>query len=167
MARARSHTKADGKMIDQYEHLGKTRKNNPPVGFVTPKTDPDDGQKTYAYDPHVDPQLVWAGKAEHMSFEVATVSLHVHERIDPLTIIEAVRRVPETDQSAQPSLFEQPGGTPPLRQAIDFYRGARDDALKARAARPGCSVGAPRSDSAYCPAVLVCWRAYPPATLRA
>lgn len=28
------------------------------------------------------PQLVWAGKAEHTSFEVPTVSLHVHERID-------------------------------------------------------------------------------------
>lgn len=32
------------------------------------------------------------GKAEHTSFEVPTVSLHVHERIDPRTIIEAVRK---------------------------------------------------------------------------
>ena len=30
------------------------------------------------YDPHLDPQLQWAGKAEHTSFEVPTVSLHVH-----------------------------------------------------------------------------------------
>ena len=46
---------------------------------MTPETDPDAGQKkkTYAYDPHLDPQLVWAGKAEHTSFEVPTVSLHV------------------------------------------------------------------------------------------
>ena len=29
---------------------------------------------TYEYDPHLDPQLVWAGKAEHTSFEVDTVS---------------------------------------------------------------------------------------------
>ena len=39
-------------------------------------------------DPHLDPQLQWAGKG---SFEVPTVSLHVHERIDPRTIIEAYR----------------------------------------------------------------------------
>jgi len=60
---------------------------------VTPWTDPDTGKKkTYAYDPHLDPQLQWAGKAEHTSFEVPTVSLHVHERIDPRTIIEATRK---------------------------------------------------------------------------
>ncbi len=52
------------------------------MGLVTPDTDPDAGaKKTYAYDPHLDPQLQWAGKAEHTSFELPTVSLHVHERI--------------------------------------------------------------------------------------
>lgn len=29
----------------------------------------------------VDPQLVWAGKKEHTSFEVPTVSIHIHERV--------------------------------------------------------------------------------------
>jgi len=43
----------------------------------------------YASDPHLEPQLVWAGKAEHTSFEVPTVSLHVHERIEPRTQTEA------------------------------------------------------------------------------
>src|SRR4051794_6586521 len=37
------------------------------------------------------PYLNWAGKAERTTFEVQTVSLHVHERIEPRTIIEAVR----------------------------------------------------------------------------
>ena len=78
--------------IEQYDHKDKTRANNPPVGLVTPKTDPDQGKKTYQYDPHLDPQLVWAGKAERCSFEVPTVSLHVHERIDPRTIIRAVQK---------------------------------------------------------------------------
>ena len=32
------------------------------------------------------PYLNWAGKAERTSFDVDTVSLHVHERIDPATI---------------------------------------------------------------------------------
>ena len=73
------------------------------------------------YDPHLDPQLQWAGKAEHTSFEVPTVSLHVHERIDPRTIIEAVRKrngaAPE-----QGSLFELPEENPPVRNAIEFYQ---------------------------------------------
>jgi hypothetical protein len=80
------------RQIEQYDHAGAKRANNPPVGLVTPETDPPNpARKTYQYDPHLDPQLVWAGKAEHTSFEVPTVSLHVHERIDPRTIIKAVR----------------------------------------------------------------------------
>jgi adenine-specific DNA-methyltransferase len=84
--------KTDQRPIEHYTHDDKERLNNPPVGLVTPDTDPDTGKKTYQYDPHLDPQLLWAGKAEHTSFEVPTVSLHVHERIDPHTIIEAVRK---------------------------------------------------------------------------
>src|SRR3972149_9904088 len=78
--------------VEQYEHKEKTRLNNPPVGLVTPDTDIDTGNKAYAYDPHLDPQLQWAGKKEHTSFEVPTVSLHVHERIDPRTIMYAVKK---------------------------------------------------------------------------
>lgn len=113
-----------GKPIEQYEHRDKQRVNNPPVGLVTPETDPDPGEKkTYAYDPHLDPQLVWAGKAEHTSFEVPTVSLHVHERIDPKSILAAVRKRAAAPASAeQLSLFSQPAENPPLREALDFYR---------------------------------------------
>jgi adenine-specific DNA-methyltransferase len=74
------------------------------------------------YDPHLDPQLVWAGKKEHTSFDVHTVSLHVHERIDPSTIIEAVRRRNGNGHAEQPSLFERREENPPLRDAVDFYR---------------------------------------------
>ncbi len=55
--------------IAQYDHTRAERVNNPPVGLVTSDTDRDTAKKTYTYDPHLDPQLVWAGKAEHMSFE--------------------------------------------------------------------------------------------------
>ena len=126
--------------IDRYEHKGKKRINNPPVGLVTPETDPllpthkiyDYAQpvptvkpgKGFDYDPHLDPQLVWAGKKEHTSFEVHTASLHVHERIDPCTIIEAVRKRNGKGLPEQPSLFEQREENPPLREAIDFYRHA-------------------------------------------
>ena len=109
------------KPIEQYEHTDKKRANNPPVGLVTPQTDKETGKKTYAYDPHLDPQLVWAGKAEHTSFDVPTVSLHVHERIDPRSIIEAVRKK-NGNNYEQMSLFSQVRENPPLRDAIDFYK---------------------------------------------
>ncbi len=116
MARTRKNAKRN---IESYAHADKERVNNPPVGLVTPDTDKDAGRKTYAYDPHLDPQLQWAGKAEHTSFEVPTVSLHVHERIDPRSIIETVRK-----QGSEPqlSLFATPKENPPIRQAIEFYK---------------------------------------------
>ena len=89
---ARKPAKPRKREIENYAHAGKERVNNPPVGLVTPETDEDAGKKAYRHDPHIDPQLSWAGKAEHTSFEVPTVSLHVHERVDPRTIIEAVRK---------------------------------------------------------------------------
>ena len=108
--------------IEYYDHRDKERLNNPPVGMVTPETDQDAGRKTYAYDPHLDPQLQWAGKAEHTSFEVPTVSLHVHERIDPRTIIEATRKRNGNGTPVQASLFELPEENPPVRNAIEFYQ---------------------------------------------
>lgn len=150
-----------GKQIEQYDHKGKTRVNNPQVGLVTPDTDKDAAKKHYVYDPHIDPALqfdrqrndietiilkgleadnleesrhaltelqrmqtpylTWAGKAESTSFEVPTVSLHVHERIDPRTIIDSVRKHGE-QISPQPSLFEGVDENPPLREAIQFYK---------------------------------------------
>ena len=117
MARSR---KPDTKQIEQYDHKDKKRCNNPPVGLVTPETDKDGGVKAYQYDLHLDPQLIWAGKAEHTSFEVPTVSLHVHERIDPKTIIKAVQR--RSQGTRQVSLFELSDENPPIRSAIDFYK---------------------------------------------
>ena len=66
------------------------------------------------------PYLDWAGKAEHTSFDIQTVSLHVHERIDPRTIIEAVRK--RNGDGQQMSLFEYTEENPPLREAIEFYK---------------------------------------------
>lgn len=104
--------------VRNYTHKGKKRLNNPPVGLVTPDTDQDQGEKTYAYDPHLDPQLTWAGKAEHTSFKVPTVSLHVHERIDPRSIIEAVKKRNGNGNGGQLPLFSMPEENPPIREAI-------------------------------------------------
>ena len=76
MARSRKTTEspATGKRpIEQYDHKGKQRKNNPPVGLVTEATDRDGPKKGYAYDPHLDPTLTWAGKTEHT---VTVVVIH-------------------------------------------------------------------------------------------
>ncbi len=106
--------------VENYMHTGKERLNNPPVGLVTPETDKDAGKKTYVYDPHLDPQLVWAGKAEYTSFDVPTVSLHVHERIDPCVIVQVVRK--RNGAGTQISMFAAPEENPPIRQAIEFYK---------------------------------------------
>lgn len=83
------------------------------------------------------PYLDWTGKAERTSFAVDTVSLHVHERIDPMSILSAVRKTlrPPSPMGAgagkcassmvQASLFEAPFESLPLRDAIDFYRHER------------------------------------------
>ena len=77
--------------VDSYRHEDETRKNAVPVGLssydtVTPKP------KKYEYDPHLDPQLVWTGKAENTSFEVPTVSLHIHERTNRVIFVKALSR---------------------------------------------------------------------------
>ncbi len=115
---------ADRKPVEQYDHKDKKRINNPPVGLVTNDTEEADGRKTYAYDPHLDPRLEWSGKKEHTSFEVPTVSLHVHERIDPKTIIEAVKKksIYGGLDGDQLPLFETVRENPPLREALDFYK---------------------------------------------
>ena len=71
------------------------------------------------------PYLNWTGKAEKTSFEVDTVSLHVHERVDPATILaNAAKRLQGQDaatQWRQPDLFAAPFENLPLRLALDFY----------------------------------------------
>ncbi|HQT00884.1 MAG TPA: DNA methyltransferase [Thiobacillus sp.] len=80
------------------------------------------------------PYLNWTGKAERTSFDVDTVSLHVHERIDPMSILSALRKdmknpSPASGRGAgvranvmQPGLFEAPFENLPLRDAVDFYK---------------------------------------------
>ena len=86
------------------------------------------------------PYLQWTGKAERTSFEVDTVSLHVHERIDAMSILSSVGKRQNASNSVaasaggagargqkhpnffQPGLFEAPFESVPLRAALDFYK---------------------------------------------
>ena len=58
--------------VEAYRHETEKRKNVVPVGLASYDTLTSKPKK-YEYDPHLDPQLVWTGKAEHTSFEVPTV----------------------------------------------------------------------------------------------
>jgi len=101
--------------VGDYRHEQR-RKNNPPAG-VAPTYEVRERQvKSYVYDPHLDPQLEWAGKAEHISFDVDVVPLHIHERISTRAILDAVRR----PQPILPDLF----GETPLSadKQIEFYK---------------------------------------------
>ncbi len=104
--------------IKSYKHEKDTRKNAVPVGLASYDTSKPKPKK-YEYDPHLDPQLVWAGKKEHTSFEVPTVSLHIHEHIAPEAIIRSVKREP-----AQPELFAKPDM--PLKELVEFYQHEMD-----------------------------------------
>jgi len=96
MARPRKAIKKPAtskRRIEQYDHKGQQRKNNPPVGLVTEATDRDTGKKQYAYDPHLDPTLTWAGKAEHTSFELpnSLAKVYFGPELDKLvSVLESV-----------------------------------------------------------------------------
>ena len=79
-------------------------------------------KKRHSYDPRLDPQLIWSSKREDVEFEVDTVSLHVHERIDPGTILEKAMKTKHHEQQTMLNFFDTVENNPPLRDAIDFYR---------------------------------------------
>lgn len=172
--RKKKATKPDANNVLAYRHDEK-RKNNPHVGMVDSHNDDAEEKTTWAYDPHLAPELQfdparaavetlidealtsddaeamraalkelkrlqtpflnWTGKAERGSFEVDTVSLHVHERMDPATILAALqkrlkgRKGDDKDAAGagfQTDLFHAPFENLPLREAIDFYKHERD-----------------------------------------
>lgn len=163
-AKATPRKSGEPAQVISYRHTD-TRVNNPEVGMVHPDNDPDQPKTTWAYDPHLDPALMfdsqrarvekliedalasddpatmkdaleelralqapylnWAGKAERTSFQVDTVSLHVHERVDPATILANARKRLKGEKAGeiwrQADLFAAPFENLPLRQALDFY----------------------------------------------
>ncbi|MDP9331104.1 MAG: site-specific DNA-methyltransferase [Actinomycetota bacterium] len=92
MATRKTHAKK-AKKVEDYRHADATRLNNPPAGLAWQDVEkpPKVG---FEYDPHLDPQLTWAGKAERLSFEVEAPSIHVHERLSTEAILRAVQKEP-------------------------------------------------------------------------
>jgi len=102
--------------ITDYRHKAEKRRNNPDAGLASYNYRPQERVK-YSYDPHLDPQLVWAGKADRTSFELETVSLHIHERVSTQAILTSVQRA---DRERQLKLFAEPDL--PLDRRIEFYQ---------------------------------------------
>lgn len=127
MARKKSLTDADVaklREIEAYTHDDKKRTNNPPVGMAQ-HDKAEDKVKTYEFDSHLDPTLQWAGKAEGMSFDVPTSSIHIHESIKPHKIIRSVQAIGDDGVLAeeQLSMFETPiDRMRRRRNAIEFYQ---------------------------------------------
>ena len=109
--------------IEAYSHKGKRRKNNPPVGLVSSQTDKLNGFTKYEHDPYIDPYLSWAGKREGNEVNVRNLSLHIHERVDPLRIIKSFLKEKE---NAQMSLFDAFDNKLGLGKAFEFYHHTQD-----------------------------------------
>jgi adenine-specific DNA-methyltransferase len=92
MPRKKKTHQTDPNGVRDFRYADARRPNNPPAGIAPTYEVRERQARQYAYDPHLDPQLQWAGKAEHTSFEVDVVPLHIHERISTRAILDAVRR---------------------------------------------------------------------------
>lgn len=114
--------------VEAYTHDDKKRTNNPPVGMAQ-HDKAEEKVKTYQFDPHLDPTLQWAGKAEGMSFDVPTSSIHIHESIKPHSIIARVMKeyseALEGQVEGQQSMFEAETPAERMRrrrESIEFYQ---------------------------------------------
>jgi adenine-specific DNA-methyltransferase len=109
------------KEIEAYTHDGESRANNPPAGMAQYDTAASP-EGEYAYDPHFDPALDWAGKAERTSFTVPTSSIHIHESIKPHKIIRSVLNETIETAGIQHWLFESDAERAKRRHdALEFY----------------------------------------------
>jgi adenine-specific DNA-methyltransferase len=72
--------------IKSYLPEKSTRKNAVPIELASYDTSKPKLKK-YEYDPHLDPQLIWADIAEHTFFKVTTVFICIYKRITPEAII--------------------------------------------------------------------------------
>ena len=102
-----------GKEVGDYRHENATRLNNPTAALAREDVAPIP-ERTFSFDPHLDPQLMWAGKAEQEELDVEAPSIHVHERLSTEAVVKAARR-----ENAQIALFADPG----LDRAtqVEFY----------------------------------------------
>ncbi len=107
--------------VESYKH--KDKRTRIPTQEESVKLSPRDKQpvKTkYAYDPSLDPQLVWAGKQESGNeLGVSTVPIYVQEKVAPEAIIARLKA--GADDNAQMMLFGDTAQTQ-FDKAVEFYK---------------------------------------------
>lgn len=109
--------------IDALKHRDK-RVNIPTEELKSFVLEDESSPKTMLYprDPSLDPQLVWKGKDELDSEDLAVpiVPIYIQEKIRPQTIIENVKAEVEKGRPEQASLFDDFNGIE-FGDLVDFY----------------------------------------------
>ncbi|MCL4542000.1 MAG: site-specific DNA-methyltransferase [Chloroflexi bacterium] len=110
--------------VDSIRHKD-TRTNIPTEELRDFVADDERAPKAMLYprDPSLDPQLVWQGKDEQDSEDLAVpvVPIYIQEKIHPQAIIGELPRIAQAS-SDQPSLFADfNGGPEDFDQKVDFY----------------------------------------------
>ena len=120
MPRKKSIIPTDAAPVDSYKHKH-DRRTRIPTQEESEKLAPKDKKPTktkYQYDPSLDPQLVWAGKAEAGSeFGVSTVPIYVQEKVAPEAIIARLKQGAKMEQT---TLFGDTAQDQ-FSKAISFY----------------------------------------------
>lgn len=120
MTKARIKAPTNAAPVDSYKH--KDTRKRIPTQEESEKLSANDKRPTktkYQYDPSLDPQLIWSGKAEAGSeLGVSTVPIYVQEKIAPEAIIARLKA--GSKEIAQYTLF---GDTAmeQFEKAVSFY----------------------------------------------
>ena len=121
MAKKKIQAPTTAAPVDSYKH--KDTRKRIPTQEESEKLSAKDKRATrtrYQYDPSLDPQLVWAGKAEAGGeFGVSTVPIYVQEKIAPEAIISKIKMRANED-APNLSLFGDMAADQ-FHKAVSFY----------------------------------------------
>ena len=111
--------------VDSLKHTTATRTNIPTEDLRDFVAEDEAAPKTMRYprNPDLDPQLVWKGKDEQDSADLAVpvVPVYIQEKIHPQAIIEDVRTSAKRGQAGALDLFSDFNGIE-FDQLIEFYQ---------------------------------------------
>ena len=111
--------------VDSHKHTTATRTNIPTEELRDFVAEDEAAPKTMRYprNPDLDPQLVWKGKDEQDSADLAVpvVPVYIQEKIHPQAIIEDVRASAKRGQAGTLDLFADFNGIE-FDQLIEFYQ---------------------------------------------
>ncbi len=111
--------------VDSHKHTAATRTNIPTEELRDFVAEDEAAPKTMRYprNPDLDPQLVWKGKDEQDSADLAVpvVPVYIQEKIHPQVIIEDVRASAKRGQAGTLDLFSDFNGIE-FDQLIEFYQ---------------------------------------------